>query len=68
MEITLIIVIVSIASAYFFLTYKPKQKENLKELYTEGLDLMSMDIGKVHMKILRKLLAKKQIMLKHILN
>ena len=40
MEIALIIVIVSIASAYFFLTYKPKQKENLKELYTEGLDLM----------------------------
>ena len=40
MEITLIIIIVCIVSIYFFTTYKPKQKENLKDLYTEGLDLM----------------------------
>ena len=40
MEITLIIVIVCIAAIYFFTTYKPKQQESLKDLYTEGLDLM----------------------------
>ena len=40
MEITLIIIIVCVLSIYFFATYKPKQKENLKDLYTEGLDLM----------------------------
>ena len=40
MELTLIIVIVCIIAIYFFTTYKPKKQENLKDLYTEGLDLM----------------------------
>jgi len=40
MELALIIVIVCIVAIYFFATYKPKKQENLKDLYTEGLDLM----------------------------
>ena len=40
MELALIIVIVCIIAIYFFATYKPKKQENLKDLYTEGLDLM----------------------------
>ena len=40
MELALIIVIVCIIAIYFFTTYKPKKQENLKDLYTEGLDLM----------------------------
>ena len=36
----LITIGVAIIVAYFVLTYKPKQKDNLKDLYTEGLDLM----------------------------
>jgi len=40
MEFALIIVIVCVIAIYFFTTYKPKKQENLKDLYTEGLDLM----------------------------
>ena len=40
MEISLIIVIVCIVAVYFIATYKPQKKEDLKDLYTEGLDLM----------------------------
>jgi len=40
MQPALIIILVIIVVAYFIVTYKPKSQENLKDLYTEGLDLM----------------------------
>ena len=40
MQPALIIILVVIVVAYFIVTYKPKSQENLKDLYTEGLDLM----------------------------
>ena len=40
MEPALIIIIFAIVAAYFIITYKPKQEDDLKDLYSEGLDLM----------------------------
>jgi len=40
MQPALIIIIVAIVVAYFIITYKPKQEDDLKDLYSEGLDLM----------------------------
>ena len=40
MQPALIIIILFIVIAYFIITYKPKQEEDLKDLYSEGLDLM----------------------------
>ena len=40
MQPALIIILIVIVVAYFIVTYKPKSQENLKDLYTEGLDLM----------------------------
>ena len=40
MQPALIIIILAIAIAYFIITYKPKQEDDLKDLYSEGLDLM----------------------------
>ena len=40
MQPALIVILVVIVVAYFIVTYKPKHQENLKDLYSEGLDLM----------------------------
>ena len=40
MQIALIIIILALVAAYFIITYKPKHSDNLKDLYSEGLDLM----------------------------
>ena len=40
MIIALVIIGVAIIVGYVIFSYKPKQKDNLKDLYTEGLDLM----------------------------
>ncbi|MAV64239.1 MAG: hypothetical protein CMG00_03500 [Candidatus Marinimicrobia bacterium] len=40
MIITLIIIASAFVIIYFVFNYKPKQKESLRDLYTEGLDLM----------------------------
>ena len=40
MHAALIIVIVAVILVYFIISYKPKHEDNLKDLYTEGLDLM----------------------------
>ena len=40
MQPALIIILIVVVVAYFIVTYKPKHKENLKDLYSEGLDLM----------------------------
>ena len=40
MQPALIIIILAIVIAYFIITYKPKQEDDLKDLYSEGLDLM----------------------------
>ena len=37
---TISVIVVVVVVAYLILTYKPKQRDNLKDLYTEGLDLM----------------------------
>ena len=40
MQPALIVILVVVVAAYFIVTYKPKHQENLKDLYSEGLDLM----------------------------
>ena len=40
MQPALIIIILAVIIAYFIITYKPKQEDDLKDLYSEGLDLM----------------------------
>ena len=40
MQPALIVILVVVVVAYFIVTYKPKHQENLKDLYSEGLDLM----------------------------
>ena len=40
MQPALIVILVVIVVAYFIVTYRPKHQENLKDLYSEGLDLM----------------------------